>query len=132
MNPRAILFYLRYLRTYQREMQISIAPSLCPETSSLVVVETMVWRKTIIATRIGVLPETIVHGNTGLLVKLNNPHALAQSIQGLLEQPFLADRLGGISYQHNLAHPTPDHIAPRVHDVYRNTLQKAEYRIQTQ
>lgn len=48
----------------------------------------------VIATRVGGLPEVIVHEETGLLTESENSEALAEAIELLLEQPEKAERMG--------------------------------------
>jgi glycogen(starch) synthase len=49
----------------------------------------------IVATRVGGLPEVVVHGETGLLVESENSDALAEAILFLLNHPDTARKLGG-------------------------------------
>jgi glycosyltransferase involved in cell wall biosynthesis len=55
-----------------------LAPSLAPETSSLVTMESLACGTPVIAFRSGALPEIVDHGKTGFLV--NNVQEMAEAI----------------------------------------------------
>ena len=65
-------------------MDIFVLPSKWPEPSSTGVVAAMATGLPVIGTNIGGTPETVVHGETGLLVPPNNPNALADAIAELI------------------------------------------------
>lgn len=71
---------------------VFVLPSLY-EGLPLSVLEAMAAGKPVIATRIGGTDEAVVDGETGLLVPPADPHALAQAIRALLDNPALAQRL---------------------------------------
>src|SRR5262249_50870864 len=48
----------------------------------------------VVASRVGPIPEIVLHGETGLLVPPGQPGPLAAALLELLEQPALAARLG--------------------------------------
>ena len=56
--------------------------------------DAMACGKAVIATRAGGLAEVVVDGETGLLVPVRNPHALADAIVRLLRDPELRRRCG--------------------------------------
>ena len=56
--------------------------------------DAMACGKAVIATRAGGLAEVVVDGETGLLVPVRNPHALADAIVRLLRDPELRQRCG--------------------------------------
>jgi glycogen(starch) synthase len=61
----------------------------------LVALEAALMARPIVATRVGGLPEVVVHGETGLLVESENSDALAEAILFLLNHPDTARKLGG-------------------------------------
>ncbi len=76
------------------EAQVAIVPSLY-EGFSLPAIEAMSCGVAVVATTGGALPEVVgVSGETGLLVKPNDPEALLEAIRQLLDDPELRARLG--------------------------------------
>ncbi len=76
------------------EAQVAIVPSLY-EGFSLPAIEAMSCGVAVVATTGGALPEVVgVSGETGLLVKPNDPDALLGAIRQLLDDPELRARLG--------------------------------------
>jgi glycosyltransferase involved in cell wall biosynthesis len=63
------------------------------EGSSNVLLEAMMAGVPIVATRAGGTPEIVLDEDTGLLVPIRDPHALAGAIARLLHEPDLAARL---------------------------------------
>jgi glycogen(starch) synthase len=64
------------------------------EGFGLVALEAGSMARPVVATRVGGLPEVIVHEETGLLTESENSEALAGAIELLLEQPEKAERMG--------------------------------------
>ncbi len=81
-----------------REVDISVLPSLC-EGLSNVLLESMAAGVPVVATRVGGTPETVEHGETGLLVPPGDPQGLATAIARLIEDSALASRLGAAGRQ---------------------------------
>ena len=74
-------------------MDAAVLPSL-EEGFPNAVLEAMAARKPLVASRVGGVPEAVVHGETGLLVPPKDPAALAEAIRWLLEHPVEAARFG--------------------------------------
>jgi glycosyltransferase involved in cell wall biosynthesis len=58
------------------------------------VLEAMAAGKPVVATRVGGVPEAVIHGETGLLVPAADAGALADAITALLDNPVRAERMG--------------------------------------
>jgi glycosyltransferase involved in cell wall biosynthesis len=56
--------------------------------------ESGLMARPVVATRVGGLPEVVVHGRTGLLVEPESPAALADGIASVLADPGRAARMG--------------------------------------
>ena len=80
-----------------------------------VILEAMLCRVPVIASRISGIPEAVVHGRTGLLVRPGRPAELAKAIDRVLAQPALAERLTENAHS----------LAKARFDVRRNTAQLA-------
>lgn len=72
---------------------VVLATSLS-EAHSLSLLEAMAAERPVVATRVGGNPETVVHGETGLLVPPRDPHAVAGALVRLLDAPDLCRRMG--------------------------------------
>lgn len=64
------------------------------EGGGIVPVEAMLSGCPVIASDVGGLPEVVVHGETGLLVKPGDELALADALQLLVQSPDLRDKFG--------------------------------------
>jgi glycosyltransferase involved in cell wall biosynthesis len=71
-----------------------IMPSRCDESFGLVALQAAQMARPVVATRVGGLPEVVVHPETGLLVDKEDPRALAEAIASLLSDPPAAGRMG--------------------------------------
>ena len=56
--------------------------------------EAMASARPVVARRVGALPETVVHGETGLLLERDEPEALGRALADLLEDPVRARTMG--------------------------------------
>lgn len=82
-----------------RACDICVIPSIVPEGLSLTALEAMAAAKPVVASRIGGIPEVVVHGETGFLVPPGEPEAIAYALKVLLENPDLAKKLGQTGYR---------------------------------
>jgi len=64
------------------------------EGFGVVNIEAMASQKPVIGSRVGGIPEIIRHGQTGLLVKPEDPEDLARAMQYLISNPEIAERMG--------------------------------------
>jgi glycosyltransferase involved in cell wall biosynthesis len=63
------------------------------------ILDAMACRLPVVATKVGGIPEVVIHGETGLLVPPRNPSALARAILKLYSNQTLASRLGQKGYE---------------------------------
>lgn len=64
------------------------------------ILEYMAYKKPVIATRVGGVPDIITHQRNGILITPQAPMELAESIFSLLNNPEKAQELGQNGYQH--------------------------------
>lgn len=64
------------------------------DESCRAVLEAMAAGRPVVARRVGALPETVVHGETGLLVDDDRPEAVAGALDRILDDPAQARRMG--------------------------------------
>ncbi len=80
-------------------VDVIVHTSVAPEPFGRVIVEGMLARRPVIATRGGGAMEIVRDGETGLLVPPGNVQALAAAVRYLLEHPDQARRMAEAGYQ---------------------------------
>lgn len=78
-----------------------------------------------VGTRISATVDAIVDGETGLLVPVRDPRAMAEAIVRLLTDEGLRRRLGAAARERALQYFSQDAIVPLLLDEYRRLLQQA-------
>jgi len=81
------------LPDYYSAADVVVMPSHY-ESFGMVALEAMACGTPVVASRVGGLTYTVLHGVTGLHVPERNPEALAQEIIRLIQDPELRERLG--------------------------------------
>ena len=81
------------LAAYAR-CHVCVVPAVWPEPFGIVAVEAMAAGRPVIASAVGGLANTVIDGETGLLVPPGDPAALATAIERLLDDRALGSRLG--------------------------------------
>ncbi|WP_069807892.1 glycosyltransferase family 4 protein [Vulcanisaeta thermophila] len=76
-----------------------VVPSIWPEPFSVVALEANKLGVPVVASNIGGLPEVVEDGVTGILVKPNDPNALAEGIVKVFNQKFSREKISIISRQ---------------------------------
>jgi glycosyltransferase involved in cell wall biosynthesis len=74
-------------------LDVLVNPSM-DESACYTVAEALLMRKGVVATNVGGLPDTVKHGETGLLVPAADPAALADAVIDLLTDPERTHALG--------------------------------------
>lgn len=69
------------------------------ESFGIAVVEAMVAGKPVIATKVGIAPEIIKNGETGILIDPKNPNAIYKAVVTLLTNQELRKKIGGLAKQ---------------------------------
>ena len=98
------------------------------EGQGIVALEAMAARKPVIAARVGGLIETVVDGETGLLVPPEDPNSLAQAIGALLQSPELCYAMGQRGRERVERDSTLDRMVDRLSDLYRRTVRSHDSR----
>ena len=104
-----------------RRCTIALAPSVWAEPFGIVALEAMVTGKPLVASNTGGLADTVVDGETGLLVPPGDADALAAGIRRLLEDPQLRVRLGQAAAQ-RAAEYRASNVAQSVERAYAGVL----------
>lgn len=100
------------------DARILVVPSIGYETFGLTIVEAARAGVAVIASRIGALPELIIHEQTGLLTPPGDAHALSAAVRGLWDTPADAARLGDAAHAAYMRHYTPDACRAALETVY--------------
>ena len=103
-------------------VSILVHASTSPEPFGQVVIEGMAAGIPVVATDGGGVKETVVHGETGLLVPMGNAQALADALSMLIDRPELRAKLSTKGRQRVLRHFTASITARKVERVYREVL----------
>ena len=115
-----------------RAVHILVHASVSGEPFGQVIVEGMAAGKAVVATNGGGVPEIVVHGETGLLVPMDDPTAMADAICALLRNPAWSTHLGRLGRARVLERFTADRSARDVEAVYdrmENPLPHAKIRL---
>jgi glycosyltransferase involved in cell wall biosynthesis len=102
---------------------IFILPSLA-EGIPLVLLEAMHFKKPIIASNVGGIPELIEHGVTGELIPSGEPMPLANAILKLLRDRQYAWQIGENGHKVLLKNYSPEGWIQEIEDVYRTVYEK--------
>jgi glycosyltransferase involved in cell wall biosynthesis len=102
-------------------------PSLW-EGFGLVLLEAMAAGKPIVASRVGPIPEVVVHGETGLLVEPGRSEPLAAALIELLGSPALAARFGVAGRRRAREHFSLDRMVTESEALYDRLLAPADGR----
>jgi len=110
--PRPALLDLYY------GADIFVFPPIWDEGFGIPPVEAMAAGVPVVATHSGAIPETVIDGQTGLLVAKNNPHELAQAILTLLRDDQLRETMGKASRARAHGHFTWNQVARKMYSRY--------------
>jgi len=88
--------FLGYVENADRilpKIDIMVSASLF-EGLPVSIIEAMMASKPVVATKVGGVPELVIHNNTGILVPPKNPNALARAIVRLITNKKLREKMG--------------------------------------
>lgn len=98
-----------------------VLPSRGGEAQGITILEAMAAGKPVVATRVGGVPYTVIEGRNGFLVPPEDPVSMRASINRLLDDSTLSQRIG--VENHNEARKYSwDEIADRTESVYKLTV----------
>lgn len=87
--------------------------------------EAMAAGRPVVARRVGALPETIVHGETGLLVEDDRPETVAAALASVLGDPARARAMGIAGRRRAMTEFDPERSVDIVEAAYRRVLAAA-------
>jgi glycosyltransferase involved in cell wall biosynthesis len=94
------------------------------EGFGLALLEAMLAAKPVVATRVSSVPEIVLDGETGLLVRAEDPAALADAVTALLDNPARATALGGAGRARARARFSVARMAERTSEVYEASARR--------
>ena len=112
------------LPDYYSAADVVIMPSHY-ESFGLVALEAMACGTPVIASRVGGLTYTVLHGVTGLHVPERDPEALAHEIMRLIQDPALQERMGREAQRVAQCYGWPS-IADRIVDLYSDLARRKD------
>lgn len=84
------------------------------------------FKKPVVATSVGAIPEIVEHGKTGFLVPPKDPEALAKAIIRLLKNDELRTEMGENAYKKMKEELSWDKIAEKTIETYNAVIKKTE------
>jgi glycosyltransferase involved in cell wall biosynthesis len=85
------------------------------------------FKKPVVATNVGCIPEVVEDGKTGFIVPPRNPEALAEAIIKLLKDDELRKEMGENAYKKTKEELSWDKIAEKTIEVYEDILNTSKH-----
>jgi glycosyltransferase involved in cell wall biosynthesis len=102
-------------------LDVVVAPSM-EESACYAAIEALLMGKGVVASNVGGLPDTVRHGQTGLLVPPGDPAALARAVTTLIKDPALRHRLGTAGREDCLHRFNISTTVAQIEDLYLRSL----------
>jgi glycosyltransferase involved in cell wall biosynthesis len=102
-------------------LDVIVTPSM-EESACYAAIEALLMEKGVVASNVGGLPDTVRHGQTGLLVPPGDPAALARAVTTLINDPALRRRLGTAGRQDCLHRFDISTTVTQIEDLYLRAL----------
>jgi len=124
---RGLIDRLRFLgevpdaETVTAACDVALFPS-ASESFGLAALESMACGVPVVASRVGGLPEVVVHGETGFLAPLGDTAAMAGFVQRLLDDDGLRQRLGAASARRSREEFAFEHVLRLHEELYESLL----------
>lgn len=108
-----------------RRCQFAVVPSVWPEPFGMVALEAMASSKPVIASAIGGLQDIVVDGDTGFLVAPGDAGQLRDTLQRLLSDDGLRQRLGANAAARVRTTFSADAVVPHYEAAYQQAIDAA-------
>jgi glycosyltransferase involved in cell wall biosynthesis len=99
-----------------------VIASISTEAKTRLVAQAFLMKKNVVATTIGGLKEMIDHNHTGLLCPPDDPGALAEAVEILMNNKELAKALRDNAYLHAIHSMTFEHMMEGMLDTYQEAM----------
>lgn len=87
------------IKPYLETCRFTVVPSEWYDNFPNSILESFAFRKCVVATDFGSLPELVIDGVTGLTFEYGNPQSLREQADKLFDDPALAEKLGEGAYR---------------------------------
>ncbi len=129
MQDPQIKFLNRYIPNEELvELISNSALVVCPyieATQSGVVMSAFALNKPVLVTNVGGLPEMVDHGKTGIIVDPNNPIAISDALNSLMESADILEKMKrNIENEYNFGKKSWEYITDELFDFYKKILNK--------
>jgi glycogen synthase len=108
------------------EATFVVMPSRWSEPFGLVAVESALMGRPIVASRIGGIPEVVDEKETGLLVPVEDPTALAAAVTTLLRDPARTQKMGAQARERALRRFSIERCADEFEELYGKACQNVQ------
>jgi glycosyltransferase involved in cell wall biosynthesis len=108
----------KLIPNYYRDAAVYVSASVCNEPGNMPVIEAMAAGVPVVATRGGGTIESVVDGETGLLVERGDASALADAIIHLLSDERLRKTMGKAAYRRAVERFSWEHVAKNLLQLY--------------
>ncbi len=98
------------------------------EASPNVIIEAMAMRLPVVATRVGGIPELVLHGRTGLLVEPHDPAGLADALVSVLDDEGTRASMGLAAREQALANHTLEQMVRRTEQILLEAVEESNVR----
>jgi glycosyltransferase involved in cell wall biosynthesis len=105
--------------------RLALVPSVWPEPLPRAALEAASQGVPVVGTRVGGIPDAVLHGETGLLVEPRNSQELADAILTLWRDRALASRLGEGGRRYARSRFSPDAVALDAEKLYARVVPTA-------
>ena len=103
-------------------MDIVVHPSYGHEGVPQTVLQAFAMQKPVVATNVGAIPEVVIDGQTGLLIKPQRPDLIAQGVIRLFNDADLRNRLAYEARRLVLAGFSSGHMLDKIEAIYHRIL----------
>jgi glycosyltransferase involved in cell wall biosynthesis len=127
MNLAARVHFLGFRRDVSDLMSLArviVHTSIAPEPFGRVLVEGMLAKRPVVASRAGGAIEVIEHGTSGVLVAPDDPHALAHALADLLSDESRGRRIAANGYERACRHFSLDAMLANIEREVGSVLAK--------
>ena len=106
-----------------RTLDVCVNASL-EESLGLTIPEAMAAGRAVVASNVGGIPENVVHGETGLLVRPARPRAFAEAISELLADPERRARMGQAARQRVRTLYNTERSVSRIEEIFADVIER--------